>query len=404
MLPLSQNVCRPKINHMNYRSVINKLSVLFIIAVLTGNIVAQNPALRETGEDFTWWYIALAVLVAALAITVVAWTKKKKAAQEAVSKIGKKSTGRSHISEDGSVSFDADAELEWLRKNHKTVDRTRKRPPRAAPLNAGNQTKPVEDIPVPMNVALLDESDPPVFEFKRLESAAKVDPLPLSNDEDLLGAIEQSQDEYEEDEEVRELSMRILAAFRTRNSVEALSQIAIYDLSSGLRSKAVSILSEINHESVFESILLACADPTREVRAAAARAFSRLSFDRADAWDRIIETGEQGRMVHAARAALEGGFVERSFDRLTHRDKKYAYEAFALVALLVRAGEVQQILETIRTHRDMQVRRALIHVLSAVRGENAMSILYGLLEDKQLPDELKKEVDKAFAQENLVTA
>lgn len=393
---------------MTFRSVINKFNVFLVIAASTGKLFAQNPALRDGEEDFTWWYIALAVLGLALAAAVVALMKKKKAAEQTVSKVGKQSKGASHISNDGSVSFDADAELEWLRKNHKTVDRTRKRPPRTKSVNAVNQTKPaaspVEEIPVPMNVALLDESDPPVFEFKQIEPAAKVDPLPLSNDEALLSAIEQSQDEYEEDEEVRELSLRILAAFRTRNSVEALSQIAIYDLSSGLRSKAVSILSEINHESVFESILLACADPTREVRAAAARAFSRLSFDRADAWVRIIETHEQGRMVHAARAAIEGGFVERSFDRLTHRDKKYAYEAFALVALLIQAGEVQQILETIGSHRDMQVRRAIIHTLSVVKGENAMSILYSLVEDKQLPDELKKEVDKAFAQEKLATA
>lgn len=391
---------------MTHLSVIKKFSILLVIAASTGSVFAQNPALRESGEDFTWWYIALAVLVLALIVTVAAWMKKKKAAEEA-SKIGKRSKGASHISSDGSVSFDADAELEWLRKNHKAVDRTRKRPARTKPVNQFSQTKsasPAGDIPVPMNVALLDESEPPVFEFKRLEPAAKVDPLPLSNDEALLSAIEQSQDEYEEDEAIRELSLRILAAFRTRNSVEALSQIAIYDLSSGLRSKAVSILSEINHESVFESILLACADPTREVRAAAARAFSRLSFDRSDAWVRIIETGEQGRMVHAARAAIEGGFVERSFDRLTHRDKKYAYEAFALVALLIEAGEVHQILETIGSHRDMQIRRAIIHVLSVVKNENAMSILYSLLEDKQLPDELKKEVDKAFAQEKLATA
>lgn len=392
---------------MTFRSVINKLNVFFIIAASTGKIFAQNPALRDA-EDFTWWYISLAVLGAALAIAVMAWLKKKKAAQETDANAESNSRSSSYIAEDGSVSFDANEELEWLRKNHKAVDRTRRRPERAKPVNAGSQAKPapppVEDIPVPMNVALLQSFDPPVFEFKRLEPTAKVDPLPLSNDEALLSAIEQSQDEYEEDEEIRELALRILAAFRTRNAVEALSQIAIYDLSSGLRSRAVSILSEINHESVFEAILLACADPTREVRAAAARAFSRLSFDRADAWVRIIETHEQGRMIHAARAAIEGGFVERSFDRLTHRDKKYAYEAFALVALLIEAGEMQQISETIRSYRDMRVRRAIIHVLSVVKGENAMSILYSLLEDKQLPEDLKQEINKALSKENLVTA
>lgn len=391
---------------MTFRPIFKILNIFFAAAILCGNLYAQNPALRNDEDDFTWWYITLGILAAALAGTLIVWLKKKK---DASHQTKGKSSVNDDFNDDGELSFDADAELEWLRKNQKTVDRNRKKSsaqnlPTGKSPNPVRSNFPAEEIPVPLNVALLDQSEPPVFEFKRLEPAAKVEPLPLSNDESLLNAIEQSQDEYEEDESVRDLALRILTAFRTRNSVEALSQVAIYDLSSGLRSKAVSILSEVNHESVFESILLACADPTREVRAAAARAFSRLSFDRADAWVRIIETSEQGRMIHAARAAIEGGFVERSFDRLTHRDKKYAYEAFALVALLIEAGEIQQILETIGSHRDMQIKRALIHVLSVVRGETAMSILYSLLEDKQLPTELKKEIDVALAQGDLNAA
>jgi len=34
-------------------------------------------------------------------------------------------------------------------------------------------------------------------------------------------------------------------------------------------------------------------DETREVRAAAARSLSRLSFDRADAYVRVIESGDE---------------------------------------------------------------------------------------------------------------
>lgn len=386
---------------MTFRSIINRLSILFVaLVVFGGKMYAQNPAVKAE-EDFTWWYITLSVLAVALTGTVLIWLRKKKSIQV---KVENKSQSGSPSYDNNSHSFDADEELEWLRKNQKIVDRTRKKS--GAPKNSQTSVRKdssTEEIPVPLNIELLNASDPPVFEFEQIEQAVKVEPLPLSNDEALLSAIEQTQDEYEEDEEVRDLALRILTAFRTRNSVEALSQVAVYDLSSALRSKAVSILSEFDHESVFEAILLACADPTREVRAAAARAFSRLSFDRADAWARIIETNEQGRMIHAARAAIEGGFVERSFDRLTHRDKKYAYEAFALVALLVKAGEIQQILEAIASHRDMKVKRAIVHVLCVVKDQNAMSILYSMLEDKKLAEELKKEVNDAISQNNLIT-
>ena len=143
--------------------------------------------------------------------------------------------------------------------------------------------------------------------------------LPISNDDALLSAIEQTQDEFEEDESVRELAVRILARFETKNSVESLSQVALYDLSSTLRSKAVGILSDFDHESVFETLLLACADPTREVRAAAARGLFRLSFDRSDCWMRIAESNDEFRMRHAARAAIAGDLVERSFDSVGQR-------------------------------------------------------------------------------------
>ena len=96
---------------------------------------------------------------------------------------------------------------------------------------------------------------------------------------------------------------------------------------------------------------MACADPTREVRAAAARGLFRLNFDRADAWKRIIETRDEFRMSHAARAATEAGIVAKSFDRLIHEDLKVAYEAFALVTLLIRSGETREYLKLSLTIR-----------------------------------------------------
>ena len=173
--------------------------------------------------------------------------------------------------------------------------------------------------------------------------------------------------------------MRILAAFKMRNSVDALTQIAIYDLSSGLRSKAVAALTEFDHESVFESILLACADPTREVRAAAARGLFRLNFDRADAWKRIIETQDEYRMRHAARAAIEAGFVDKACERLVHEDLKVAYEAFVLVALLIKAGEAQDLFTAIQTHKDVRVKYSILHVIRSVKDERSVTGLNRML-------------------------
>jgi HEAT repeat protein len=180
--------------------------------------------------------------------------------------------------------------------------------------------------------------------------------------------------------------------------------MALYDLSSNLRSKAASTLAEIDHESVFVPLLLACADPTREVRAASARGLFRLSLDRADAWSRIAETNDEFIMRQAARAAIEADLVKRSFERLAHTDLKSAYEAFALVALLLKAGETEEVFEALTLHKDMNVRKAVLHCIKITKEPNALDGLYTLLEKNSLPAEMQKEIDVAIQEIGLVAA
>ena len=212
------------------------------------------------------------------------------------------------------------------------------------------------------------------------------------------------QHEFDEDEEARHFVIRILAAFKNSNAVEALALIALHDLSASLRSKAVTALSEFDHESVFEPILLANADSSREVRAAAARSLTKLTFNRADAWTRIAETGEEGRITQAARAAIESGFVDMSFDRLVSKDHRQAYEAFTLMALLVKAGETDKIFNIMENHSDINVRKAILHIIKITKDRKALDGLYLLLERNNLPIEFQEEIDKTIEEIGFVTA
>lgn len=237
-------------------------------------------------------------------------------------------------------------------------------------------------------IAVVDFAEMPLSRFFTVNAPGKFEPLPHSDDEGLLTAIEETQEDFEEDAEIRNLSLRILAAFKTANSVTSLSQIALYDLSATLRSKAVSILTDFDHESVFETIVLACADPTREVRAAAARGLFRLSFDRADAWTRITETNDHSRMRQAARAAIEAGLVGRSLERLVHRDETVAYEAFALTALLIKSGETDPVFDALAANTDATVKSALLHVLKTVKVETSLKGLHDLIDQKKISTDL----------------
>ncbi len=235
---------------------------------------------------------------------------------------------------------------------------------------------------------------PQVNNFSRLRRANPFTQLPESLDPALLTAIDQTNEDWEEDVQVRAQALKLLSTFKNSNTVAAIAQMAVYDLSSKLRSDAVGVLADLDHESVFETLVTACADPTREVRAAAAKALFKLSFDRGLAWTRIIEAGDVGRMRHAARCAIEGGLVQRSFDRLTHPDQTVAYEAFALVALLVRAGETEPIFKVLAAHRDENVKLTILNVLQLVKEECTFEELTNLLEKHTLTPNIAAKVNE----------
>lgn len=254
----------------------------------------------------------------------------------------------------------------------------------------------ISELPVPDSRILRNQqravrfSQLPISLYKELRPAKFYDALPLSSDRDLLNAIEQANEEFEEDELKRELAVRVLAAFKTRNSAEALAQIALYDVSKNLRAAAVSALANFNHESIFETLLQACADPAHEVRAAAAHRLAHLKFDRADSWKRIAESNDEFRMREAAHAAKAAGLIEKAFERLTSEDYKIAYEAFALVVLLIKTGETEQIFAAFEKEQDENVKKALLHVLRVVKDEKTESSLSNLLKQRNLAPEIRQ--------------
>jgi hypothetical protein len=340
---------------------------------------AERKIVEESGDGGWFWIVLIIGLL--LAGAFLAWRKFQ--GGSSVDKAGEdRSTNYYNSHESYEMDgLDVDKELEWLRKAKKPAKastasrtaRTKTEPGVSAPVSRAAGTIDLDTKAFQEKMRKLQYSQLPINSFMNLTAAKLYDPLPESEDPSLLNAIEQADEEFEEDETVRELALKILTAFRTRNSVEALTQIALYDLSSNLRSKAVSTLTDFDHPTVFEPILLACADPTREVRAAAARGLFRLSFDRSDAWKRILETNDEFRMSHAAKAAIESGIAVKSFERLVHEDLKVAYEAFSLVAFMIRAGESEEVFKAIRNHRDERVKFALLHVLKVQKDPRTLA-------------------------------
>lgn len=388
-------------------SLMSRLTALFIAFIIFVSNVAAQPGANPTEKQLTesageqWWYTMILIFVSGLGFALYFWKKSKRGATLPENE-NRYANYYSDIVDDGADDVDAEKELEWLRKVKKPnakipkikfelkkseKERIEKAKSLGEKAAGGIDTKAFQEKMRKLQYAQL-----PINSFTQLAAAKNYKPLPTSDDPALLDAIDQANDESEEDEAVREVALRVLAAFKTQNSVEAVAQIALYDLSSNLRSKAVATLAEFDHESVFEVILLACADPTREVRAAAARGLFKLSFDRAHAWKRIIEANDDYRMTHAARAAIESGLVEKSIERLIHDDVKVAYEAFALCSMLIKAGETKELFEMLKSHNDLRVKFAILHLLRAQKDERILPDLYKIVNMKSFSPEVMERV------------
>jgi HEAT repeat protein len=202
-----------------------------------------------------------------------------------------------------------------------------------------------------------------VDQIDHLEPASSVEELPENDDdEQLILALPLS---TSNDVQERAEALKTLSQFRVQSSVEAITRVARHDPEPNLRASAIASLGSVNHESVFPAILIGMADESREVRAAAARTLNRMSFDRADAYVRVIETNDDETVRNVARACVQAGIVSQNIDRLASSDYRQAYETFSLICLLAKADLNQPILDAIAEHPNMDVRLKAVHLLAS---------------------------------------
>jgi len=202
-----------------------------------------------------------------------------------------------------------------------------------------------------------------VDQITHLEPASSVEELPEHlDDEQLINALSLCQSA---DVQERAEGLKTLGQFRIQSAVGAITRVAREDSEPNLRAMAISSLGSIDHESVFPAILIGMADESREVRAAAARTLNRLSFDRADAYVRVVETSDPATLASVARACVQAGIVSQNVDRLTSSDYRQAYETFSLICLLAKADFSQPILDVIAEHQNTDVRLKAVHLLAA---------------------------------------
>lgn len=202
-----------------------------------------------------------------------------------------------------------------------------------------------------------------IEQITHLEPSSAVEELPeSSDDEQLARALELA---VSDDVQERAEALKVLAQFRVQSSIAAITLVARQDSEANVRSMAIASLGVMDHESAFPAIVIGMTDDTREVRASSARALNRLSFDRADAYVRVIETGDEETVSDVAKACIQAGIVSQNIDRLASSDHRQAYETFSLICLLAKANMCDPILDAIAGHPNEDVRLMAIHLLAS---------------------------------------
>jgi len=228
-----------------------------------------------------------------------------------------------------------------------------------------------------------------VEEIAHLEPASPIEELPEgSDDPELAQALVLLESASVED---RSSALKALVQFPVQSSVGAIALVARYDSEPAIRSQAISCMAAIDHESVFAEVLLGLSDQTREVRAAAARSLSRLSFDRANAYVRVIESGDEETINKVAKACIQAGIVSQHLDRLASSDRRQAYETFSLISLLAKAKMSESILDAISDHANIDVCLKAVHLL-ACTGEPE---IFAQLRELAMKDGTREDVKTA---------
>jgi hypothetical protein len=231
------------------------------------------------------------------------------------------------------------------------------------------------------------DSKPSVLDITHLEPVASIEELPETLDDETLRKALVSAESTDLKE--RTQAIESLAQYEAQDAVSALSLLALKDSESIVRALAIGSLASINHESIFPAVLIGMADDSREVRAAAARALSRLRFDRSDAYVRVIELADEASLRTVAEACIKAGIVSQNIDRLYSNDRRHIYEAFCLICLLAKAGLTWPVLNAIREHSNPTVRLNAVHLLATTGRREVLDELRDLTNGEQVSEEMK---------------
>ncbi|HLL70483.1 MAG TPA: HEAT repeat domain-containing protein [Pyrinomonadaceae bacterium] len=164
------------------------------------------------------------------------------------------------------------------------------------------------------------------------------------------------------------------------------------------RAASVLALSRLNTDEAFNEICTAFDDPAEEVRNAAARALYDIHEDRADSFTRALRESPVERRRQIGAALAGSGLADEAVGNLTGESRDKTYDAFSLLFLMAKAGEVAPLIRAIESHPDNEVRLAVVKLLALSGQQEILPAFRRLAVRGSLPTEVRSAVMEAIYQ------
>jgi HEAT repeat protein len=165
-----------------------------------------------------------------------------------------------------------------------------------------------------------------------------------------------------------------------------------------VRAAAISDLSRLGGDEAFREITGAFDDPVQIVRDAAARSLYSLNEDRADSFTRALREATPERRRNIGEALASSGLAADAISNLMGESREKTYDAFSLLFLMSKAGEVRPLMRAIEEHPNNEVRLAVVKLLALSGQQEILPAFRRLAVRGSLPTEVRSAVMEAIYQ------
>ena len=164
------------------------------------------------------------------------------------------------------------------------------------------------------------------------------------------------------------------------------------------RAAAVADLARVGGDDSFREISASFDDPAVEVRNAAARSLFDLNSDRAATFTRALREAPPERRRKIGAALASSGLASEAIGQLMGESREKTYDAFSLLFLMSKAGEVQPLMRAIEEHPNNEVRLAVVKLLALSGQQEILPAFRRLAVRGSLPTEVRSAVMEAIYQ------